>query len=111
MTCSNARGHRAGPSVRPKSHAHASVAVTNFRNHDVLMETQMSRGKYDRDLLASKIRWEGGVIAALDYGLHPDDIGDPELRSAWERLQQLHAEIRPLIRDFERRLRAPGSGS
>lgn len=73
------------------------------------METQMSQGKYDRDLLASKIRWEGGVIAALDYGLHPDDIGDPELRSAWERLQQLHAEIRPLIRDFERRLRVPTS--
>jgi hypothetical protein len=75
------------------------------------METKMSRGKYDRDLLASKIRWEGGVLAALDYGLHPDDIGDPELRSAWERLQQLHAEIRPLVRDFERRLRAPVSRS
>ena len=75
------------------------------------METQMTREKYDRDLLASKIRWEGGVIAALDYGLHPEDIGDPELRSAWERLQRLHAEIRPLIRDFERRLRAPASGS
>jgi hypothetical protein len=64
----------------------------------------MTEKRYDRDLLAYKIRWEGGVMAALDYGLRPDDIQDPELRVAWERLQSLHAELRPLVRDFERRL-------
>ena len=66
----------------------------------------MSEKQYDRELLASKIQWEGGVIGALEYGLKPDDIGDPELRAAWQQLQQAHAELRPLIQDFERRLRA-----
>jgi len=66
----------------------------------------MAEKQYDRDLLAYKIRWEGGVMGALDYGLKPDDIGDPELRAAWQELQQVHAELRPMIQDFERRLRA-----
>ena len=69
----------------------------------------MGLGKFDRDLLASKIRWEGGVLATLAYGLRPEDIGDPELRLAWARLQQAHAKIRPLIRDFEELLRSPAS--
>lgn len=64
----------------------------------------MNEKRYDRDLLAYKIRWEGGVMAALDYGLRSDDIDDPDLRAAWHRLQSLHAELRPLVRDFERRL-------
>jgi hypothetical protein len=64
----------------------------------------MTDKRYDRDLLASKIQWEGGVLAALDYGLRSDDIRDPDLRAAWQRLQNLHAELRPLVRDFERRL-------
>ena len=45
-------------------------------------------------------------MGALDYGLKPDDIGDPELRAAWRHLQQVHAQLRPLIQDFEHRLRA-----
>lgn len=64
----------------------------------------MTEKRYDRDLLAYKVRWEGGVMAALDYGLRSDDIRDPDLRAAWQRLENLHAELRPLVRDFERRL-------
>lgn len=67
-------------------------------------EARMTEKRYDRDLLAYKIRWEGGVMAALDYGLRADDIGDPDLRAAWQRLQGLHEELRPLVREFERRL-------
>ncbi|NJL17737.1 MAG: DUF2312 domain-containing protein [Nitrospira sp.] len=33
-----------------------------------------------------------------------DDIRDPDLRAAWQRLQGLHEELRPLVREFERRL-------
>jgi hypothetical protein len=66
----------------------------------------VTQKQYDRELLAYKIRWEGGVIGTLDYGLRTDDIGDPELRDAWRRLQELHAQLRPLIQDFERRLQA-----
>lgn len=67
----------------------------------------MGRARYDRDLLASKIRWEGGVAATLDYGLRAADIGDPDLRSAWARLQKLHAQLSPLILEFEALLRQP----
>ena len=67
----------------------------------------MAKHLYDRELLASKIRWEGGVLAALDYGLRPDDIDDAELRNAWARLRDVHAELRPLMKDFERRLSSP----
>ena len=65
----------------------------------------MAEKKYDRELLAYKIQWEGGVMGALNYGLKPDDIGDPELRAAWGHLQQVHAQLQPLIQDFERCLR------
>jgi hypothetical protein len=61
---------------------------------------------YDRDLLAYKIKWEGGVLATLDYGLRPEDIADEDLRAAWAELRALHARMRPLVRDFEKRLKA-----
>lgn len=61
---------------------------------------------YDRDLLAYKIRWEGGVLATLDYGLRPEDIADEDLRAAWAELQVLHARMRPLVKAFEKRLKA-----
>jgi hypothetical protein len=56
---------------------------------------------YDRDLLAHKIKWEGGVLAALDYGLRPEDIRDEDLRTAWTQLQLMHQRIKPLVRRFE----------
>jgi hypothetical protein len=71
------------------------------------MESEMRRARYDRDLLASKIRWEGGVAATLDYGLRAADIGDPALRTAWTRLQKVHAQLHPLILEFENLLRQP----
>ena len=40
----------------------------------------MATKSYDRDLLKYKINWEGGVLAALDYGLRPEDIEDERLR-------------------------------
>ncbi len=61
---------------------------------------------YDRDLLAYKINWEGGVLAALDYGLLPEDIADHDLRAAWAELRALHARMKPLIKSFEKRLKA-----
>ena len=60
---------------------------------------------YDRDLLAYKIKWEGGILATLDYGLRPEDIADADLREAWSKLVALHSRMRPLVRDFEARLK------
>jgi hypothetical protein len=62
---------------------------------------------YDRDLLAYKVNWEGGVLATLDYGLRPEDIADEDLRAAWVELRALHARMKPLIKGFEKRLKAP----
>jgi hypothetical protein len=57
---------------------------------------------YDRDLLAAKIKWEGGVLSTLEYGLRSEDIADPDLRVQWQALETLYAEIRPLIVEFRR---------
>lgn len=61
---------------------------------------------YDRDLLASKIRWEGGVTATLEYGLRSEDIADPDLRVQWQAMEFLWDELRPLIVAFRRSLEA-----
>jgi len=57
----------------------------------------MGEMKYDRDLLAYKIRWEGGILATLEYGLRADDIADPALRATWQKLEEAYAELRALI--------------
>lgn len=62
---------------------------------------------FDRDLLAYKIKWEGGVLATLDYGLMPEDIADRDLQAAWAELRALHARMKPLIKRFEEQLQAP----
>jgi hypothetical protein len=64
----------------------------------------MTTKAYDRDLLAYKIQWEGGVLATLDYGLQPEDIEDERLRAAWGELRELHGRLRPLVKSFERLL-------
>ena len=43
--------------------------------------------------LADKVHWEGGVYAALEYGLRSEDIEDPELASLWRRMEELHDEL------------------
>ena len=65
--------------------------------------------KYDRELLGYKVRWEGGVVSALEYGIHSDDIADPELAALWAHLEALYAEMRPLIVEVGRLIRAPDS--
>ena len=36
-----------------------------------------------RDFLA-KIEWEGGIEAAIEYGLNPTDAADPEVARQWQ---------------------------
>ena len=31
--------------------------------------------------LAQKVRWEGGLLGALSYGIHAEEIEDSELRT------------------------------
>lgn len=59
---------------------------------------------YTRDLLASKIEWEGGIIATLEYGLRSEEIGDIYLRVVWRDMEVLYDKIRPKIVEMRRAL-------
>jgi hypothetical protein len=45
--------------------------------------------------LLSKIEWEGGVLAAYDYGIRCDDMpeGDDELAALWLKLEEKYKEV------------------
>lgn len=53
--------------------------------------------KMDEATLAQKVRWEGGLWSALEYGITADDIANPELAALWARLERSYHEIAPLI--------------
>jgi len=59
---------------------------------------------YDRELLAYKVQWEGGVTATLEYGIRSEDIDDPELALLWRRAETLWNELRPIIVEIQREL-------
>lgn len=62
------------------------------------------RPKMSADRLAQKIRWEGGLVAALEYGIAPEQIDDPELAELWARLQRGYRELSPLMAEAMTRL-------
>lgn len=56
------------------------------------------------DRLAQKVRWEGGIMGALSYGIHADEIEDLELRNLWGRLERAYGELAPLLDQVSTRL-------
>ncbi len=50
---------------------------------------------------ARKVRWEGGVLGAIDYGLHRSDVPDEDLADTWARIEDLYAEMAPLVAKVE----------
>jgi hypothetical protein len=60
--------------------------------------------KLDEKSLAQKIRWEGGLWAALEYGLKAERIADPELAELWARLERGYREMAPLMSAASQRL-------
>jgi hypothetical protein len=60
--------------------------------------------KMSIDRLAQKIRWEGGLLAALEYGITAKDIEDPELAKLWRRLERSYGTLTPLIDEAAERL-------
>jgi hypothetical protein len=53
-----------------------------------------------REEVRGKVEWEGGLTAALDYGLDTGDMpeGDTELREAWDKLATAYKALAPLSR-------------
>jgi hypothetical protein len=49
-----------------------------------------------RERVADKVEWEGGLDAAVEYGLKPTDMpeGDDELRIAWSKMLDAWEEYR-----------------
>ncbi len=43
------------------------------------------------------VRTHGGVLGAIESGVRSESILDPELASAWRRVEQQYAEMRPNI--------------
>jgi len=56
----------------------------------------------DRAAVAAKVEWEGGVMDALDYGIHAVDmpVGDKELIAAWTALENVRDGYQELCREF-----------
>ena len=52
----------------------------------------------DRENLAAKIEWEGGLMEALDYGITTEMMpeGDAELAEAWTKLEASFKETSKL---------------
>jgi len=48
---------------------------------------------------AGKVDWEGGVYAALEYGLSADELpeGHPELEALWREMENKYDELEELI--------------
>lgn len=52
--------------------------------------------KMDRQRLAEKVVWEGGVFATLRYGVRSDDIADEDLRALWAEMERHYQAITPI---------------
>jgi hypothetical protein len=66
--------------------------------------------KWSASRLASKVDWEGGILATLDYGISDDEIEDPELAYLWGRLRDLYDPMAPLMDRVDAILRAAKKG-
>ena len=60
--------------------------------------------RFTRDELAKKVRWEGGALDAIEYGIRSEQIDDPELRELWRALEESYRALTPLVSKIETRL-------
>jgi hypothetical protein len=56
------------------------------------------------------VQTHGGVLGAIEAGVRSGAIDDPEIASAWRRVEQQYAEMRPNIVVVGRVLRAAREG-
>lgn len=66
--------------------------------------------KLSIERLARRVATEGGIVAALDYGIRGSDIGDIEVAGAWAELQGLYEQMVPLMDRLDRRIRQARAG-
>jgi hypothetical protein len=60
--------------------------------------------KYTKQDLAQKVEWEGGLAAAIDYGIKHDELPDDtptETVDAWRRLEADLATVDNWLSDID----------
>jgi hypothetical protein len=65
----------------------------------------VARNRLDISRLAEKVAWEGGVLEAIDYGIQSSDIEDEEVARLWAELEDLYADVVPLLAKLDLRIR------
>ena len=65
----------------------------------------VARTKLDIARLADKVGWEGGVLETIDYGIRSSDIDDQHVAQLWAELEELYAQIAPLLAKIDLRIR------
>ena len=58
----------------------------------------------NRDRLATKVEWEGGVLAAIEYGIRSNMIEDKDLRAVWKELEERYLALTPIVDRLEEML-------
>lgn len=61
--------------------------------------------KMNKADLKAKIEWEGGVAAALTYGIRAAEIADPKLAELWTEALTINAELESVIAEITQELR------
>jgi hypothetical protein len=55
--------------------------------------------------LAARVGAEGGIVAAIDYGIRDTDIEDADVAGIWAEVQELYERMVPLMDQLDRRIR------
>ena len=58
------------------------------------------------DQLYHKIRWEGGVMEAMEWGIHHEDIEDPDIAAKWKVAEELYSQLRMLLPHLQKDINA-----
>lgn len=64
-----------------------------------------TRTKLNVARLADKVGWEGGILETIDYGIRSSDIDDPEVARLWAELEELYAQMTPMLAKLDLSIR------
>ncbi len=56
--------------------------------------------------LARLVRTHGGILGAIEYGVHSESIVDQEMATAWQTVEAQYRTLRPNLSVVGRMLRA-----
>ncbi len=56
--------------------------------------------------LARLVRTHGGILGAIEYGVHSESIADEEMATAWRTIEAQYRTLRPGLSVVGRMLRA-----